>query len=145
MCLVYSKWNVSDGNERPDWLDIRGNHRTNQLSVRERSSLVLLQLRICRTSLGKQSLQLRLRLITEYLLHSGRCQCKYVLEWGFSLERLISNRSSFTPFCRKFGTPLDGHFKLYINHCHRDAVNIFFINMRNSLFRLLILFHFAPP
>jgi len=36
--------------------------------------------------------------------------------------------------------PLDGNFKLYMNHCHLDPVNICFINMRNSLFRLLILF-----
>jgi len=36
--------------------------------------------------------------------------------------------------------PLDENIKLYMNHCHRDPVNIFFINMRNSLFRLLILF-----
>jgi len=37
-------------------------------------------------------------------------------------------------------TPLDGRFKLYMNPCHRDHVNIFFINMHNLLFRLLILF-----
>jgi len=41
---------------------------------------------------------------------------------------------------QKFGIPLDGNFKLYMNHCHRDPVNIFYINMRNSLFIFLILF-----
>jgi len=45
----------------------------------------------------------------------------------------------FTPFCLKLSAPLDGNFILYINHCHRDPVNIFQINRRNSLFRLLIL------
>jgi len=39
-----------------------------------------------------------------------------------------------------FGTPLDGNFKLYINNCHRYPVNIFVINMVNSLLRLLIVF-----
>jgi len=32
------------------------------------------------------------------------------------------------------------NFKLYMNDCHRYPVNIFVINMRNSLFRLFILF-----
>jgi len=36
--------------------------------------------------------------------------------------------------------PLDGNFKLYMHHGHRDPVKIFLIIMRNLLFRLLILF-----
>jgi len=42
----------------------------------------------------------------------------------------------------KIWCPLDENFKLglYMNHCHGDPVNIFFINKHNSLFRLLILF-----
>jgi len=44
------------------------------------------------------------------------------------------------PLCRHCGALLDVNFKLYMNHCHLDPVNICFTNMRNSLFRLLILF-----
>jgi len=37
--------------------------------------------------------------------------------------------------------PLDGNFKLYMNHCHLYPVNIFFYkHMRNALFRFLIPF-----
>jgi len=43
-----------------------------------------------------------------------------------------------TPLCQNIGAPLKRKFKLYINHCHRDPVSIIFINMPNSLFRLLI-------
>jgi len=42
--------------------------------------------------------------------------------------------------CRKFGTPLNENFKRYMNHCHRDCINIVDINMQNSLFTWLILF-----
>jgi len=45
-----------------------------------------------------------------------------------------------TPLYQQIGDPLDGNFKLYMNHCHRCPVNIFVINMLNSLFKLLILF-----
>jgi len=45
-----------------------------------------------------------------------------------------------TPPTKNSWRALDVNFKLYMNHCHRYPVNIFVINMRNSLFRLLILF-----
>jgi len=45
-----------------------------------------------------------------------------------------------TPLYQKFGAPLDGNFKLYMDHCHRYPVNIFVISMRNSFFRLFILY-----
>jgi len=44
------------------------------------------------------------------------------------------------PSAEKMWRPLDVKFKLYLNHCHRNPVHVFFINMRNQLFRLLILF-----
>jgi len=50
-------------------------------------------------------------------------------------ERVVISRHG-----RKFDAPLDGNFKLYMNHYHRYLVNKFFITMRNLLLRLLILF-----
>jgi len=44
------------------------------------------------------------------------------------------------PLPKIWHPPYEQNFKLYMNHCHRDPVNIFFINVHNSLFRLLILF-----
>jgi len=74
------------------------------------------------------------------VIHDEMNCISMITSGGSSYRRGGGRRLPPTPPYQKFGAPLDRNFKLYMNHCHLYPVNIFVINMRNSLFRLLILF-----